>query len=67
MADSTTGAKRELLVTQMDTREVVYRQDVTGLSREAVADAAARLRARMNEQEYFLQDTGEKGPLDVNG
>lgn len=59
--------RRELLVVDMVTKAVRLRKDVTGWPREAVIDAAAKLRAQMNEEEYFLQDTGEKGPLDVNG
>lgn len=51
---------RELRVINMATGEAVFRQDVTGLEREGIADAAAKLKAKIDEAEFYIDDSGER-------
>ena len=51
--------KRELLIIETATLRVVERRDVTGLDRDQIADAADKLRAKINDDEFYVEDTGE--------
>ena len=51
--------RRELRVVNMATGEVVFRQDVTGLEREGITDAAAKLKAKIDQTEFYVEDSGE--------
>lgn len=50
--------KRELRIVNMATGEVVFRQDVTSLDREQREDAAAKLKAKIDETEFYVEDSG---------
>ena len=50
--------KRELLIVDSATLEIVHRQDVTALDREQREDAAAKLKERINPDEFYIEDTG---------
>lgn len=50
---------RELRVVNMAIGEVVFRQDVTALDRERIADAAAKLKAKIDETEFYIEDSGD--------
>lgn len=52
-------ARRELRVINMATSEVVFRQDVTALDREHIADAAAKLKAKIDETEFYVEDSAD--------
>lgn len=56
--------KRELRIVESATGRVVMRQDVTGFDRPAVADAAAKLQARINAEEYYVEDSADRGTGD---
>lgn len=51
---------RELRIINMATGKVVFHQDVTGLDREQIADAAAKLKAKIDEAEFYIEDSGER-------
>ena len=55
---TTQPEKRELLIVNMISGEVVKRVDVTGRDRFAIADAAAKLHAQINPEEFYISDTG---------
>jgi hypothetical protein len=56
--------RRELRVVRMADRAVVHRVDVTGLLLTEISDRTAKLRATMNDEEFYIEDTGDKGPLE---
>lgn len=51
---------RELRIVESATGAVVFRQDVTGLDLQQISDAAAKLKARINEDEFYIEDSEDK-------